>query len=118
MEPRLKDLSLGKRLKLNAITKIQKFLLKRDAKVANTLYYYLAKLHYSVYFDRDLEADIMADTHTAYKAAQRHSRLVAKVLFPEGSEKTINVVKAAARGSFVKNLLLDMPILSDEHPMD
>ncbi len=105
----LSDLSAPRRLALKLITKVQKVLLKSERKLATNLYYSLAKVHFSVYFSgkKDLETEILNDTHDGYAAVRRHGRLVVNTLFKDSQEIRKKMVRSAARGSFVKNIILN-----------
>lgn len=105
----LKDLSAPRRLALKAITKVQKFLLKYETTIATNMYYFLAKLHFSVYFSntKDLETEILNDTHDGYAAVRRHSCLVVNALFKDSQDIRKKMIRSAARGSFVKNIILN-----------
>lgn len=105
----LKDLSAPRRLALKLITKVQKVLLRSESKVATNLYYSLAKLHFKTYFSgsKDLETEILNDTHSGYAAVRRHSRLVVNTLYKDSQEIRKKMIRSAARGSFVKNIIIN-----------
>ena len=110
--PKIIDMKVIKRLKLKIITKIQKILLRSDREILAKLYYFLAKLHFSIYFDGELslEEEILNNSESGYLAAKRHSRLVVKTLYSESADIRKKMVRAAARGAFVKNIILTAKI--------
>lgn len=96
-----------KNVVLKIITKIQKFLLKSQRKTAINLYYYLAKLHFKIHFDRDLEGEILNNSAIGYMAVKRHSRLVLKVMYKDSPYMAKKIARYGSRSSFIKNILLE-----------
>ena len=105
--PKMSDMGVIRRLALKLISKLQKQLLKSPAKSATNLYYKLAKIHFKLYFKKDLEQEVLNDTVAAYKAIDRHSRLVIKSLYNDKDEAVKKHLAAATRGAFVKNIILN-----------
>jgi hypothetical protein len=106
---KLSEMGVMKRLKLKAITKIQKLLLKSQKVLAVNLYYYLARLHFKIYVDGYMTLDdcILNDNEAGNMAARRHARLVINSLYPDASDAFKKWVRAAARGSFRKNIIIN-----------
>ena len=106
---KLSDMTITKRLKLKVITKIQKLLLKSQRVMAVNLYYYLARLHFKIYTDGYMTLDgcILNDSEAGYMAARRHARLVVNTLYPDATDAFKKWVRAAARGSFRKNIIIN-----------
>ena len=96
-----------KKLKLKVISIIQKLLLRSESELANKLYYKLAKKHFNIHFGTNLIDEVGNATENAEKAAARHARLVVKVLYSDSTPESKRRLRAAARGSFTKNLLLE-----------
>lgn len=88
------------------ITKAQKLLLRSNLQMAVNLYYYLAKKHFRLLLDKDLEEEALNNTDAARMAARRHSRLVLKVLYKDSSVMTRKIARYGSRGSFIKNIIL------------
>lgn len=91
---------------LKLITKIQKLLLRSKLKIATNAYYALAKIHFKIHFGLDLSEQVLNDTDFARKAAKRHSVLVSNTLYKDANESTKRMIKSAAKGTFIKNLIL------------
>lgn len=88
------------------ITKVQKLLLRSNLTMATNLYYYLAKKHFKLLLDKDLEHEVLNNTILATWAAKRHSRLVLNTLYKDSSPMARKIARYGSRGSFVKNIIL------------
>lgn len=99
-----------KQLKLNTISFLQKQLLKINCGFATDMYYELAKKHYLIHFGRNLTGDVCMNVDDAQKAAKRHARLVVKTLYKNSTPDTKKRIRAMARGSFIKNILLQVDV--------
>lgn len=110
-----KKLTLLDKIKLKVISKIQKLLLRLDENIdiaitdgaLFNLYYSLAHKHFKIYFGKSLEQEILHNSEIGYMAAKRHSRLVIATLYKDSSDMRKKMIRAAARGTFVKNILLN-----------
>lgn len=89
------------------ITKVQKLLLKSDHKIALELYYYLAKKHFKLLLNKNLEEEILNKTDAGYMAASRHGRLVLGTLYKDSSKMTRKIALYSSVESFIKNIILD-----------
>lgn len=117
-----------KNILLKLITVVQKRMLKMDAfydslaqldedsvsaaiaQFGFRMYYRLAKLHFKLYFGKDLVQEILNNTEEAHLAVKRHGRLVVKTLYKDSADMKKKMIRHAARGSFRKNLILDTPL--------
>jgi len=108
----MENLGFIRRLVVKLITKVQKLLLRSETELASSAYYALARLHFSLYFkgEKSLEQEILNNTEDGYKAAKRHGRLVINTLYKDSDSVIKRMVRAASRGSFVKNIILNAKI--------
>ena len=95
-----------KSLTLKLIAGAQKLLLRSERPLALKLYMKLARLHFKQTFNSDLEEEVLNNTILSDAACRRHARLVVKVLYKDAPAGTKRMVRAAAKGSFRKNILL------------
>lgn len=105
-----------KMLVFKLITFIQKKLLVLDDNEmgdplqeteAHRLYYRFAKLHFKMWFDKDLVEEVLNNSDEAHLAVKRHSRLVINALYKDSNPMRKKIIRNAARGTFRKNLILD-----------
>lgn len=108
--PKKSELSLTSRILLKAISKVQICLLKLPNAIAVDTYYKLAEWHFYIYFKRDLAGAVLAETVAGDMAVTRHGRLVIKALFSDKEAASKGRLAAAARGVFIKNLILNMEL--------
>ena len=92
---------------LKLITVIQKLLIRSENKTISNLYYKLAALHFKKLTGKDLMNETLMDSDEADDAAQRHADMVASILFKSSHEQYKKIIRAAARGSFKKNIILN-----------
>ncbi len=106
---KLENMGSLRRLALSLITKVQRFLLKKDTDLATTIYLKLASLHFSLYFEgtKSLSEETLNNTGAAYAAAKRHSRMVISTLYSDSHPIRKRMVRAASKGSFLKNIILN-----------
>lgn len=63
--------------------KILTLLQKRALKLSNTNYYYaLSKIHFKLYFKKNLLEEMLIGSPEYEAAANRHARMVVKMLYP------------------------------------
>lgn len=102
---------LHKRLLLRGITKLQKLVMDWD----NTrLYYDLAKLHFKLWFGKDLKKHVIAGTSFAKLAARRHGRLVLKKYYPDMPKDSQASVIKNAMYAFMQNIRLETDLLEKD----
>lgn len=74
------------------------------------LYYDLTKLHFRLYFGKNLIDECLSDSR-AFKAAQhRHGCMVVSIIWSHSSSKSKNAIFMGAKESFMKNLILEAPL--------
>jgi ferritin-like protein len=95
---------------LKLITAVQKLLIRSGNKYMQALYYKLAALHFKIHFKKDLLTETLENTEIARFAAKRHSRMVVSVLYSKSDDARKRMIRAAARGSFTKTIILNASI--------
>lgn len=81
-------------------------MLKSDSSFATTVYYMLAKLHFRLVFGVELEDHVVRSSILSDVAQNRHARLVVSTLYKGSDKQAKRRIRAAARGAFVRNIIL------------
>jgi len=106
----ISNLSVGKRLMARGVTLLQKIALRMNGNLSYKAYMKLEEIHFDLFFGESLEENILNNTEKAHLACKRHARLVVKTLYPNADVCSARMIRAAARGSFRKNILLNIAL--------
>lgn len=100
-----KDIGLLKKLLLKIITFFQVAALKQDS----DLYYPLTKLHFKIFFGRDLVEAAYFDTNEFRAAQKRHvAMVITELIGPTDTKAKVPFLEKAIGSAFYKNLLLEV----------
>ena len=92
---------------LRLITKLQASAIRSDD---TRIYYFLSKLHFMLYFRKNLIAESLIDSYVFTKAQKRHAKMVINILHNDKSKETKGKLYKLAKISFSENLLLEVKL--------
>jgi hypothetical protein len=95
---------------LKLIDAAQRILIRSENKHISSLYYKLAAMHFKRLHGKDLMEEVMEDSQIADEAADRHANMVADILFKSSLDIRKKIIRAAARGSFKKTIILSASV--------
>jgi len=97
-----KDVKFMRKMLLKIITRLQEFVWYR---VWNTPYYFLTKLHFKIFFGKNLVTEAVENSREFRLAQKRHVEMTLAALYDHKIDNP--VIERAIASSFQKNLLLE-----------
>ena len=102
-----KDIGFFTKLILIFLTKLQEISLKSND---SDLYMRFTKLHFRLFFKKNLFDEFLNDSPEFKTAQERHGRMVVAMLFPDSHKRRKLQLKNNAKESFAKDLALDIKL--------
>lgn len=100
-----KDIGLLRQLVLRVLTFLQEATLKQDN---HDMYYSLTKLHFKLYFGKNLVEEAVQNSREFRAAQRRHTAMI--MLLALKIEKRNKRIEDRVAGAFQKNLLLEAEV--------
>jgi len=102
-----KDIGFFTKLILIVLTKFQEISLKSDD---SSLYMRLTRLHFKLFFKKNLFDEFLNDSREFKAAQERHGRMVVSLLYPDSHKRRKKQLKNNAKESFAKDLALNIEL--------